>query len=144
MHQTKPRGQHGFKTNRPVRAFRKRQTLRLDILRIVVGNNHIDQPRCDAANHGQSVLLVPQRRRELQKGSIRAYIIFVQRQTIDRHPAGHRQSVMLGPLDNRQRCRTRNHRRVIACPSQPNEIDIPLEHDRFGYQRNTRQTESAR
>ena len=137
--QTQARRQHGFEADRAGLGFGERHALGLDILRIVIGHDDIEQARRQSLDEGEPILFVAQRRRDFQKRPIIADVVLVERQMIDRGAAGHRQARRLGPCHDRQREACRNERRVIARADEIDEAHVAVEHDRFGFARNAGQ-----
>ena len=87
MDEPQPRRQHGLHADSPVRRFRKGLALRLHVLRIVVGDDDVDHALRQRLHHREPVLLVAQRRRELEEGAVVADVVLVQRQRVDRDAA---------------------------------------------------------
>ena len=63
MDQAQRRRQHGLESDRADRGFRERQPLDLDVLRIVIGHDHVDEPCGDRVNQCPAIVLGAQRRR---------------------------------------------------------------------------------
>ena len=91
MDEAQGRREQGLEPDRAVRGFREGQPLRLDVLRIVVGDDHVDDAFAKAGDDRLPVVLVAKRRRELEEGAVIADVVLVQRQVVDRDAAGDRQ-----------------------------------------------------
>ena len=96
MNEPERRRQQRLEPDRAVRRFGEGQALGLDILRIVVGHDDVDRAVDQRLDHRQPVVLVPQRRRELEEGAVVADVVLVERQIVDRDAAGDRQPRRLG------------------------------------------------
>ena len=92
MDEPQGRRQQGLEADRPVRGLREGQALGLDVLRIVVGHDHVDGAVRQGRDDGLPVVLVAQRRRELQEGAVVADVVLVEREVVDRDAAGDRQA----------------------------------------------------
>ena len=56
-----------------------------------------------------------------------ADIVLVEHEVVHRDPAGHRQSVLLGPADDLHRIGAGDHGGVVAGTGQPDEADVALQ-----------------
>ena len=79
MHEAQRRRKQGLETDRAVGGFGEGQALRLDVLRIVVGDDHVDDAVGKPVDHRLPVVLVAQRRRELEEGAVVADVVLVER-----------------------------------------------------------------
>ena len=91
VHQPERRRQHGLDADGAGGGLGERQALDLDVLRIVVGHHHVDQPAFERLDQRPAVVLVAQRRRHLEEGAVVADVDLVQRQMVDRGGGGDRQ-----------------------------------------------------
>ena len=107
MHEPQARREHRFDADRAIFGFRERQPFGFDVLRIMVGDDDVDQPFAERANERLALVLMAQRRSQLQEGAIVADVVLVQRQMIDRGPAGDGQALVLGAAQRVQRQRRR-------------------------------------
>jgi hypothetical protein len=82
--------EQGLDPEGTVRGFREGQPLGLDILRVVIRDDHVDHALVEGLHHRLAVGLVAQGRREPAEGAVMADVILVQHEVVDRHPAGHR------------------------------------------------------
>jgi len=86
----------------------------------------------DRSRHHDAVFLPPQWRTQPEECAVGPDIVFVERDVVDRHPAGHVKPALLGPADQVERIGTRDLRSVITRARQFHEPEVPLNHDRFG------------
>ena len=114
MHQAKTGGEHGFQPDRAGRSFGERQTLGLDVLRVVVRHHDIDQPRCDRFDQRGAIVFRAKRRRELEEGAVRTDVDLIQGQVIDRCGSGDGQAGFLRAPQNFERLATGYRGCVIA------------------------------
>ena len=106
--------------------------LHVRVLRIVAGDDHVDVAGGQPAHHGGAVLLGAQRRPQAQEGAVGADVVLVERQVVDRHPAGHGQLARLGGADHGQALGARERGGVIAPAGDLDEAHVALEHDGLG------------
>ena len=86
------RRQHRLDPDRARRGLAEWQPLGLDILRVVIGYDHVDQPGSEPIDQGESLVLAAQRRVELQEGAIVADIDLIEREMVDRDARSDRES----------------------------------------------------
>ena len=84
MHEAQARGQHGLQADRAGFGLGERQALGLDVLRIMVGDDDVEQAGGERGDQALAIGLAAQRRRELAEGAVGADVVLVQRQMIDR------------------------------------------------------------
>ena len=91
MDEPQRRREQRLEPDRAVRGLGEGQALGLDVLRIVVGDDDVDGAVRQRLDHRLPVVLVAQRRRELEEGAVVADVVLVERQIVDRDAAGDRQ-----------------------------------------------------
>ena len=72
--------QHGLDADCPGLAFGEGQAFHLDVLRIVIRDDDVDEAGGHALDQRLAVLLPPQRRRQFEEGAVVADVVLVQRQ----------------------------------------------------------------
>ena len=82
--QPQARRQHGLDADRARRGFAERQALGLDVLRIVIGDDDVDQPLRQRSDEFEPFGLAAQRREHFQEGAIVADVVLVEGQIVDR------------------------------------------------------------
>ena len=87
--------EQGLEPDGAVRRLGEGQPLVLNILWIVVRDDHVDGAVGQRLDHRLPVVLVAQRRRELQEGAVIADVVLVERQVVDGDAAGDRQPFRL-------------------------------------------------
>ena len=92
MNQPQRRRQHRLEPDRAVLGFGERQSLGLDVLRIVVGHDDVDGAVASAATIACRSSSCAQRRRELEERAVIADVVLVEREIVDRYAAGDRQA----------------------------------------------------
>ena len=110
----------------------------------MTGNDDVDGGIHDTLDERQPVVFAAQRRRKLEERPVRADIVFIQHEMIDRNPARDRQALLLGAADHVERLAAGDLRRVIARPGKLDEPQVAFEHDDFGGCRYSGQAQSRR
>ena len=142
--QAQARRQHRLDADRARRGFGERQPLGLDVLRIVIGADDVDEAGAQRLDQSHALVLAAQRGHQLEKRAVVADVELVERQVVDRGAAGRRQSCVARPRHRLERKAVRDQRGVIACAGQRDQAQVALEHDRLGFARHARQAEPTR
>ena len=142
--QSQARRQHRLDADRARRRLGEREPLGLDVLRIVVGADDVDEACAQGLDQRHALVFGAQRRAQLQKSAIVADIELIEGQVIDRRAAGRRQARFARPRHRLERKTVRDERRVIARAGQRDQTQIALEHDRLRLARHARQAKPAR
>ena len=88
MDEPQRRCEQRFKPDRTLGRLGKRLPLDLGILRIVCRVDHIDRARIQPLDHGLTVILGPQRRREFEERPVGCDVVLVEREVVDRNSCG--------------------------------------------------------
>ena len=133
--------EQGLEPDGAVRRLGEGQPLVLHILWIVVRDDHVDGAVGQRLDHRLPVVLVAQRRRELQEGAVIADVVLVERQVVDGDAAGDRQPLRLRGAHDLGRIGAGDHGRVVAPAGEAHEADVALQHHRLGLARDAGQPE---
>ena len=120
-HEPQARRQHRLEADRARRGFGERQPLGLDVLRIVVGDDDVDQAVSERLDQRQPLVLAAQRRVEFQEGAIVADVDLVEREMVDRDAAGDGEPRLPRARHRVERKRVGDEHGVIARPRQRGE-----------------------
>ena len=148
VHQTIEHDRHrGFEANDPERRAIELDHLLVDVMRRVVGRDHVDAAVGNALEHGVAVGGFAQRRIHLEVGVVldRAVERVVgQGEVMRRDLARHVHAAFLARAHRAQRLPRAHVRDVHVCAGELGQRNVALDHDRLGFARNAAQPEMRR
>ena len=144
MHEAKARCEHRLEPDRARSRLGEGQALHLDILRIVIRHDHVEQPFGERLDQRGPVRLGAQRRGDLEEGAVGADVDFVEREVIDRSRGRDAEPGLLGAAEHRKRVGAGDRSGMIARLREGHEPQVAFEHDRLGRLRNAEQAKACR
>ena len=109
----------------------------------MVGDDDVDHAFGERRDHGEAVILMAQRRRDLAEGAVLADIVLVEGQVVDRDAAGDAHAILLGAAHDLDRFGAGDHRGMIPGAGCAGEADVALQHHGLSFDRNARQALAA-